>query len=207
VDSPLSPPASCSKEYSGCVTLLTAECQRAVIASSLVEEEIANAILSLGFLSSEDEAVLDSNRFGANNSSPGPKSNTAPLPLQIHVSRTEPAIKYFSSRIPTTVVTLDIPSVHIEMSKPLFDGLQLWADDVSQLVERIFGGAGGDTDTERAESRNPSLIGSRFFAKSRRYGSRSSQGSNTGFNDAHAEAPSETVIKIVITEGSPGQFS
>jgi autophagy-related protein 2 len=91
------------------------------------------------------------------------------------------------------------------MSKSLLDGLQLWADDVSQLMERTFGSI-CDTDTERAESRNPSLIGSRFFAKSRRYGSKSSEASSTGFNEACAEAPSETVIKFAFSEGSVVQI-
>lgn len=91
------------------------------------------------------------------------------------------------------------------MSKPLLDGLQLWADDVAQLVERTFGGAGGDTGTEKAESRNPSLIGSRFFAKPSRYGSKSSQ-SSTGSSGAHTKTSSEIVIKVVVSEGSTIQF-
>jgi autophagy-related protein 2 len=66
-------------------------------------------------------------------------------------------------------------------------------------MERTFGSI-CDTDTERASSRNPSLIGSRFFAKSRRYGSKSSEASSTGFNEACAEAPSETVIKFAFSE-------
>jgi autophagy-related protein 2 len=195
---------------SGSAALVTADCQRVVFASSLLEEEIASVMLSLGSLSSMDETVSDSSRFGSSPSSPVTKSAAAlPLPLRMLVSRIESENKPSSSGHPTSntvVVTIDVPSVYADVSKPLIDGLQLWADDVSQLVERIFGVA-GDTDTEKAESRTPSLIGSRFFANSRRHGSKSSEESSAGFSGPPADVPSESVIKIAVSEGSAIQFS
>jgi autophagy-related protein 2 len=204
-----SPPASRAQGLSGSVALLTADCQRVVFASSLLEEEIASVMLSLGSLSSMDETVPDSSRFGSSPSFPVTKSTALPLPLRMLVNRIESANKP-SSGHPTSgtvVVTIDIPSVYADVSKPLLDGLQLWADDVSQLVERIFGVAGETTDTERAESRTPSLIGSRFFAKSRRYGSKSSVESSAGLSGPPADMPSESVVKIAVSEGSVIKFS
>jgi autophagy-related protein 2 len=204
VDSPSSPPESHTQEFSDRDTLLTAQCQRLVIAGSLLDSEIASIVLSLGSLSSVDEAVPDSSRFGTGISSPVKMSTVDPLPLRIHVSQTKPASKP-SLRLRTSnavVVTIDLPSLHADLSKSLLDGVQLWADDVSQLMERTFGGVGEDADTERAESRDPSLIGSRFFVKPRRHGSKSSDEGSTSFNGAHVEAPKETVIKIALSEGS-----
>jgi len=204
VASSSSPPASRAQDLSRSVALLTADYQRVVFATSLLEEDVASVILSFGSLSSLDETIPDSSRFGSSPSSPVSKSTATALPLRLLVSRTESTTKPSSSGLPasgTIVVTMDVPSVHADMSKSLLDGLQLWADDVSQLVDRTFGGT-GDTDTEKAESRNPSLIGSRFFAKSRRYGSKSSEESSVGFSGPHADVPSETVIKIALSEGS-----
>ncbi|KAH9951459.1 hypothetical protein B0H21DRAFT_719094 [Amylocystis lapponica] len=59
--------------------------------------------------------------------------------------------------------------------KPILDGIQLWADDLTQLMEAVARGSDAwDLDTERADSTDTSLIGSRFFAKSRRLGSQAS---------------------------------
>jgi autophagy-related protein 2 len=92
----------------------------------------------------------------------------------------------------TFAFTVDIPSVHIDLSKPTLDGLQYWADDAAQLIERTFG---GHTETEEAESRDTSLIGSRFFAKSRH------SGSEIRLNAGPSQGYSETVVKIAISEG------
>lgn len=176
------------QELSGRTPLLTADCQRLVIAVSLVREEHASTIVSLGPLSNE---IADTARFDAG-ASPG-MVHATPLPIRISVGRSEAP-----SAISTVAVTADVPSVHVNLSKSLLDGLQLWADDVSQLVEATFGGSSGDTDTERADSRNPSLIGSRFFAKSKGHGSKSSVESSS----LNPETRSETVVKTMLSEGS-----
>jgi autophagy-related protein 2 len=168
-----------------------------VVAGALLGEEVASAIISSGSLASADDAGTEPSRFGSSRSPPMTISTAIPLPLQILVGHAGSAP---STKPPTVVLTIDVPSIHAEISKSLLDGLQLWADDVSQLVERKFGG-GGETDTDKAESRNPSLIGSRFFAQSRRYGNKSSEESGNGFSDP-PEVPSEAVIKVAVSEGS-----
>jgi autophagy-related protein 2 len=95
---------------------------------------------------------------------------------------------------------VQIPSVHMHISKPLLDGLQYLADDISQLIERSF----GSEDGSEKESRDSSLIGSRFFAKSR-----SGSGTISGISTGRASAKSESVVKIEITEGksvTPSNF-
>lgn len=84
-----------------------------------------------------------------------------------------------------------LPVVYVSLSKSLLDGLTFWADDIAQ---RLFG------DFERASasdtsgrSRDPSLIGSRFFAK---------RTSSTGSSESGREAQkSELVVKVSIGEG------
>ena len=209
-DSPSAPSASHARKLSDHDALLTAQCQRVVVAASLAGDATARVILSLGSLSSLDEAVPESSRFGTDISSPVTKPITDALPLRIFLSQTKTAAEQSCSRAPTSntlIVIVDVPSVHADISKPLLDGLQLWVDDVSQLVERTLGGVAEETDTERAESRTPSLIGSRFFAKSRRHGCRCSDETSNEFTGAHVDSPSETMVKIVLSEGSVIQHS
>lgn len=168
--------------------LLSIDVQRLLLAVSLVSGDRASAILSLGPLAAKNEG-LDAFGMGT---SPRMPSLLAPLPARVEIGRSEgPSI------ISTVAVTVDIPSVHVDLSKPLLDGLQLWADDISQLVEMKFGESTSDTDTERADSKSPSLIGSRFFAKNKRQGSKSSVESST----LGTKASSETIVKVVILEG------
>ena len=196
-DSPSSPhsPLFCAQESLRRHALLTAACQRLVIAVSPLGQRTANMVLSLGSLSSTEEVIQEVGSFGAI-ASPPVTLPDPPSSIRIFISQSESTI---SSQRPTpsntVAVTIDVPSVHADISKLLLDSLQLWADDVSQLVEHA---AAGDTDTEKAESRNPSLIGSRFFAKTRRHGS---EESSSGFSGTRAEVGNETVIKIVLSEG------
>ena len=172
-------------------TLLAICCRRIVVASTVFGDPIAHVIMSLGSLSFKDD-IGDLQ----------PAMSVPPLPLRIAVgqSQSTPTSAFGLSRTTTIAMTVGVPSVHVAISKALLDGIQLWADDVSQLVERTFGTSVGDTDTEKAESRNPSLIGSRFFAKSRRYG-RSSEESSIVSSETRTQTTSETVIKVTVTEG------
>lgn len=173
-------------------TLLTVCCERIAVASTVLGDPIAHVIMSLGSLSSKDD-------FGDLQ----PAISAPPLPLRIVVSQSQPTptSTLGLSRTTTISMTVGVPSVHVAISKALLDGIQLWADDVSQLVERTYGTHVGDTETERSESRNPSLIGSRFFAKSKRYGSRSSEESSIVSSETRTQTISETVIKVSVTEG------
>lgn len=184
------PPRAASQQQRD--TLLAVSCQRIAVANAVLGDHNAHVIMSLGSLSSMDD-------FGDLQHA----TSVPPLPLRIVVSQSQPTptSTFGPSRTTTTAVTVDIPSVHGAISKAFLDGIQLWADDVSQLVERTFGTSAGDTDTEKAESRNPSLIGSRFFAKSKRYGSRSSEESSIVNSETRTQTTSETVIKFAVTEG------
>lgn len=184
------PPDARSDDSLGQDVLFTVHCQRIALASSLVGKDFASIVLSVGPLSSTKEDIR------ASATSPPGEASHSSLRPRISLSRSYYA-STSSAPSEVTAVTFDIPSIHADISKPLLDGIQLWADDISQLVERTFG---TDTDTERADSRNPSLIGSRFFSKSKRYGSKSSEESNSLSGD-YAQTRSETVIKVLVSEG------
>ena len=90
---------------------------------------------------------------------------------------------------------MDIPSVYVNLSKPLLDGLQYWVDDVSQLAERALGEKSKDAGSEHGLSRNSSLLGSHYFAQS-------SGGSEVEFSPKLlGEGASETVVKLSVSEG------
>jgi autophagy-related protein 2 len=160
--------------------LFNAEFSRAVIACSSIGEQVAIAFVSLGPLAhhtdSQDQTV-----------SIAPQ----PLPLQPRVSIIKPTLKV----VPTRAFGVDIPSVHIDISKPTFDALQYWADDVTQLLGDMSSKANDGTDTEVGDSRDTSLIGSRFFAKSR-------SGSGSALSTSRNNASAEIVVKLTVTESN-----
>jgi autophagy-related protein 2 len=98
------------------------------------------------------------------------------------------------------VITADIPSMNVHLCKPVVDSVQFWIDDIAQLLEHISNTATRDTDTESGDSRDTSLIGSRFFAKSLRSKS-SGGGSHSTLIPSRPNSNSEVVIKLVIAEG------
>ncbi|KAJ7111548.1 hypothetical protein C8R43DRAFT_1041373 [Mycena crocata] len=158
-------------------TLVVVGCRRIVVACAAVGESRASAILSVGSLASES-------------------SEDAEFPLlipRIALSKSTPSLES-SVRSSTVALIVQIPSIHIHISKPLLDALQYLADDVAQLVERVFGSEHG-SDTDREESRDSSLIGSRFFAKSR-----SGSGSGSGLVASRNSNESQSVVKLEITE-------
>lgn len=138
---------------------------RIVISSSTMTIGKAAALLSIGPLTSSDDHE---------------EASISLLPY---------AVVTKSSRTSTLALTISIPSVCVNMSKPALDGLQYWADDVTQLLEGAFGTApsGGDSDKS-------SIIGSRFFTQSR-----SGSGSETTTR-ASKPKQSETAVKITISE-------
>ncbi|KAF8212161.1 hypothetical protein K438DRAFT_1806068 [Mycena galopus ATCC 62051] len=164
-------------------TLLSVGCRRIVVACSFVAENKATALLSIGSLASSN-------------------AEDAELPLLLPRITLSKSTASRQSSASTVVLVVQIPSVCVHVSKPLLDGLQYLADDVAQLLERTFGSESG-SDQEKADSQDSSLIGSRFFAKSRS-GSTTSSGLTAGRNTANtANTPkSETVVKVEITEAS-----
>lgn len=114
-----------------------------------------------------------------------PSSNQSPAPsLSIRsISRGS------NSASSTTAIIVSVPSVKGKLTKPCFDGIQVWADDTSQLFERISGGVPDKTEGSKA----PSMIGSRFFAQ--RLGSTSTEDSVVDVTR------NELVVQLLVQEG------
>lgn len=128
---------------------------------------------------------------------------SGPLPIRLALGKTNLPISRGCTPSTRFSLTVDIPLINLVIEKSIFDGLQYWTDDIAQLFERCMSCA--DNVTEALPSRNPSLIGSRFFMKPGNSGSRSSEDS-TFEPPAHKPqvASGETVVKINVTEGSVG---
>ena len=159
--------------------LFNAEFGKAVIACSSIGAQVAFAFVSLGPL------ALDTDSQDQTPNSTAPQ----PFPLQPRVS----IIKPTSKLVPIRAFGVDIPSVHIDISKPTFDALQYWADDVTQFLGDISSKTNDGTDTEVGDSRDTSLIGSRFFTKSR-------SGSGSALSTSRNDASAEIVVKLTVTE-------
>ena len=158
--------------------LFNAEFGRAVIACSSIGAQVAIAFVSLGPLA-HDMDFQDQT----------PSSIALqPFPLQPRVSIIKPTSK-------VRAFGVDIPSVHIDISKPTFDALQYWADDVAQLLGDMSSKAIDEINTEVGDSRDTSLIGSRFFAKSR-------SGSGSALSTSRNDASAEIVVKLTVTESN-----
>ncbi|KAH7889362.1 hypothetical protein F5I97DRAFT_1940745 [Phlebopus sp. FC_14] len=171
---------------------LIAKLQEILVAYSPVDEVQAHTLLILGCLPAQENEPNASALLATE-----PSSETLPLCLVFGKSslpkRTDGGP---SSRL---LLTVDIPLVNLVLEKGVFDGLQYWADDVAQLVELSL--TARDNATETLPSHSPSLIGSRFFAKSRRVGSRSSEESNTDSSGHQVNVSnSEIVVKVTVTE-------
>ncbi|KAL4267314.1 Autophagy-related protein 2 [Pleurotus pulmonarius] len=115
-------------------------------------------------------------------------ANSATPPCRVVVMKPEPV----NSHTPPLSLILEIASVRAVVPKDLLDGVQYWADDLSQLLEGLNKIPEEDSDTDRA-----SMIGSRFFAKSR---SGSTTGSGLTVGRKQPTEQSETVVKVMISE-------
>ncbi len=144
---------------------------RIILAYSLVGTTTAASILSVGPLEEDNHTqFMDSE-------APPLKPRICIMRPRLGTSKTAPGL----------ALGIDLPSVQGSLDKTYFDALQYWADDVSQLLERM---SGHEADTEPNDSRNPSMIGSRFLAKSR----------NSSALGSNRNESSGTVIKVSITE-------
>ncbi|TFY57663.1 hypothetical protein EVJ58_g6885 [Rhodofomes roseus] len=184
--------------------LLYAQWHRVVVSYAPLSSSRATAILSLGPSRRPSEGTTEHMRFGGSISPDASVVDTVSRP-SLQVRRGNVASSHDpSTEVSSLVLAIDVPSIHIELSKPTLDGLQLWADDLTRLMEAAFGEPPVlDTGTERADSRDSSLIGSRFFAKSR---SASSQAESGSFASRPQETANETAIKITLGEGTVRLF-
>ncbi|KAI1795867.1 hypothetical protein LXA43DRAFT_989826 [Ganoderma leucocontextum] len=180
--------------------VLGASWKRVVVAYSVVAESRARTILSLGPLShgEGDQA----SHFGVG-TPPVRESSGHGLRPQVTVSQaqTTPQLDGALS-VNKTAVSVDLPSIHVELSKALIDGLQLWADDLTQLMEAAVAEQPGSNEGTQRGSGHSSLIGSRYFAGASTVGSGTESGGASLANTitARPEQRSETAVKIAITE-------
>lgn len=166
---------------------------RIVVAHSLVDEERAHLLVSLGPLSPVPVSPsVATPHFGGMN----PTSDDHGLSSSaISISVNKVISKSWKQKANTLVITTDVPSVYVNLNKPLLDGLQYWVDDVSQLAERTFGDKLRDSASGRGLSRNSSLLGSHYFAQSSGGSESETSPKPTG------ESASETVVKLSVAEG------
>lgn len=172
------------KENAGTV-LLTADWQRMIISHCGLDETRAKAILSIGPALIQDP--IDEYGINIQKSSQRPEHSLKP---HVIISQSEPSA---GPVVKTLAVDVEIPSVHVHLTKPQVDGLQLWADDLTQVIERAF-----STPATPQDSKNTSIIGSRFFAKRDRGSGAETTSTISG---SRLDARSQTVIKVALSEG------
>ncbi|KAI0065395.1 hypothetical protein BV25DRAFT_1821795 [Artomyces pyxidatus] len=173
----------------GVTHLLSADLRRVVVSCTLAGSDTATSLLSLG-----SPAVAETTYRHTSGEDFGtsllPRAATVSVTRNISSNRT----KADAGPVAAVVVAIDIPSIHLVMSKPVFDGLQLWADDVSQFMERTSALA----SSERT-SRDPSLIGSRFFVQPKR-GSQDTDTTTASSVRETKPVTGETVFKVTVSE-------
>jgi autophagy-related protein 2 len=144
--------------------LARVQCQRIVAGVSSVHEEQLTAVLSVGPLQTSSD-------------------QDSSLSPQVIVSRRE-------DNVGQLAVNVDVPSVYVSLSKGQLDSLQYWMDDLGQAMERINASPG--KRSSNPGSKDSSLIGSRFFAKSR---------SGSALNSQRVtEEGAETCLALSVTE-------
>ncbi|KAJ3787784.1 hypothetical protein GGU10DRAFT_134981 [Lentinula aff. detonsa] len=166
-------PQSATRRSKPAGNVLATEFRRLVIASSAAGSSKAAAVVSLGHLSDEE----------ADN-----QTESRPLLPRIVVSQFQQG---FNS---TTTISLSLPSVFVKLHKEPLDALQYWADDASQLAQKAPGYYSSDDGTEKAISRESSLIGSHYFAKSNTGSGLTSLASNS------REVKANVIVKIFVAE-------
>ncbi|KAH8117286.1 hypothetical protein DFH11DRAFT_1574221 [Phellopilus nigrolimitatus] len=158
------------------------EMRRVVVAYAGLGKSQAQSVLSLGPIS---DSGADTTR----------DSNDLPALLPLVMFRSlDPSP---NTQTQSTAVLVNVPSLHVVADKIVLDGLQLWADDVSQWSERINGGQESGSSTRAGVSRNTSLIGSRYFVKRTGSGSTESELAST---PSPGTVKSELVVKAILSE-------
>ena len=146
----------------------------------------AEGILSIDADETSDKG-LNKATFGYRNEALDVDSTLATYPLVLLRSGVKAQREMASST--SNAVLVRIPAVKSAISKNVLDGLQLWADDASQL----FG--------DLAASGSGSLSGSASLASSK---TSTSRRSGARENQDLAQQSSETIIKAVVLQGKWG---
>ena len=171
--------------------LVTAEWRALLLSCCSPGAAIAQCFCSIGPLSSavNDEAPPSLDHIRFLDDAP-PERRFAVIKL----SRNSPSLqRQNSNRPPTFVVEADIPSMCLNLSKPLFDSLQFWIDDVTRLLETQSG-----NESHEGSSRNPSLVGSKFFSSSKQGSVEVSMGESSS---NYTESLTESIVKVTLSEG------
>jgi autophagy-related protein 2 len=171
--------------------VLTAEWRTLLLACSIAGAENARGFCSVGPLSSaaDDEVQVPTSHDHTD-------FQEAALPyVRLSQNPSVPSGRN-SGRSAAVIVEIDIPSILLNLSKPIFDSLQFFIDDVSQLLERTTGASGGAS--QENSSRNPSLVGSKFFSASKQGSVEITAGE---LSTAHIKPSTENIVKVTISEG------
>jgi autophagy-related protein 2 len=178
--------------------LLTAEWRALLIACSSAGAETARVFCSVGPLPSEESEVTPSEDYIRFLDDTSPIRRFACITLAQNPPL--PSGRK-DKRSGVFVAEINVPSMYLNLTKPLFDSLQFWIDDVSQLLERNL--VPSSDGTRENSSRNPSLVGSRFFSNSK-------QGSvDTAVDNASSDRSksfTERIVKVTILEGENPTF-
>lgn len=159
----------------------------------MVAENRATALLSLSSLTSLAPGGAETGL---------PEADVPLLPrLTIRQKHASPASSLSpAGELAKLYVDCVLPQLRISLSKPALDGLQLWADDLSQWAARM-----GSSESPAPSESGTELIGSRFFA---RRAAKSLSSSTTASSDTRSSAlpkespPMEVVVSTALTEGT-----
>ncbi|TEB36380.1 hypothetical protein FA13DRAFT_1683755 [Coprinellus micaceus] len=155
------------------------QCQRIVVGCSPASEASALAVLSVGPLIDNSE------------------SGSLSLPPVIKLSKPEAG-----QGGSETTISINVPSIYLSISKEQWDNLQYWIDDLTQAMERM--GSAAKELAESRDSRNASIIGSRYFTRSHRSSTcDSSKSFESGVTLAISVGVTELSVRLDIPRLSP----
>lgn len=174
--------------------IIFGECERIAVSYSLPTATRAAVFFSLGAGTPENEAT-----WSGSYPIPARTSTSARLRPQFTLSKSSSKQSLEKSELTTIAVTIDIPAICVRIGKPILDGLQLWADDLSQMIEKCMDASSAENDKDK--SRDPSLIGSRFFVKTRR-SQDSGADSSSVVSAQRTTTNTETIVKVYIADGT-----
>lgn len=167
------------------------EMSRIVVAYADRNDSKATTIVSLGQLNEQDDDA-DQEDIGF-----------SPMkPMILFRKATSNNDTHFHPQ--SSALLARFPSMHIVIDKMLLDGIQIWADDLSQWMERFNSRSASGTSTRAEVSRTTSLIGSRYFIQ-RSESTSTEDGENCELSPGVKN--SEFVLQTLLSEGDYILFS
>lgn len=158
---------------------------RVLVAYAPLQETKAQTILSLGSLEGSEKLHSD-----------GDEAVAGPLILLRSLDTGSNTQKEASA------VVVYLPSLHANVDKSVLDGLQVFVDDIGQWSEKTLGNgiksSKTSTNTSPVTTRNPSLIGSRYFVQ--RAGSGATE-SDLASTLTPKNSNQEFVVKTAVSKG------